>query len=241
MTATPDIMTSAQSSDSLAEPVTLAEAEVGFVPTAEEILGLAELDASYNSTASENLCRATDSADIVGVFIGLKQAAIIDLRLFEAVDIHRITGKLGLKTKDHTNLPITVVSRDDEALDVIDSFLTGSDDISTEAHIRIGELLGYLPTATEYFIKRLPTVNTPYQLPWAELPEDDIRNKFAYMVLSPDNFQQELEDYVHPLADAVRLLAPNTYEQVINDGETPSSGTLRRWLGGISRRRSSES
>lgn len=76
----------------------------------------------------------------------------------------------------------------------------------------IGKLLGYPPTATEYYIKRLVMLEKSGELPdMFEPPLDDPIKHFCWLILSPDNYADEVEAYARPLMEATKKFAPKTY------------------------------
>lgn len=186
--------------------------------------------------------RAFDVAETAGVIAGVKPAAIVAPTLSfkdkRSVQQYRqVLKDLGLQS-----LPVRdtggwniVVSRDKavlkelkSALEVVDklfqdSIAAGANEhggfqISDEHEKTIGRLLGYPPTATEYFIRRMRTMSTPGELPIIESKLTDNRRFFENFILSPDHYDDEVRAYITPFEQAVHELTPKTYVRIVAEG-----------------------
>lgn len=157
---------------------------------------------------------AYDVTDVIGVLVGLKPAALvggnkrdIETSLFE---------RLGLSYAQWPEKNLVYVSRDKvlaHRLAELHKQVWGSNAIYPDENREIGRLLGYPETATEYFIERLKTLGSNNPLP-AVNPDDTgdtVSSYFQNLILSPDNYKEELAEYCEPLEAAVREFAPKTY------------------------------
>ena len=81
---------------------------------------------------------------------------------------------------------------------------------------KMGKLLGYPATSTGYFLHRLRVKRETGIVPDSVRPniKGDER-LFAQFVLSPGSYQLEIDQYSKPLSEAVRLMAPNTYRDIL--------------------------
>lgn len=185
---------------------------------------LKNLDTYYTPIESEESQeRANEVTDLIGVLYGIKPTAFLDFVPFrdDQASIYETIGKLGIIA---VTVPITPCSSESELVIVsYDAILAheaaaaalrqcGRDD--DDADRRLGRLLGYPATATEYYLKRRATIGTPHELPTCGTTH--INRHFAQFVLSPDNLEEEMRQYAHPLARAVKRAAPETYRRVIN-------------------------
>lgn len=150
--------------------------------------------------------------EIVGVLSDIKPVTII-----EETD-QRVVGLLqglGLKWDSVTGDNLVIASKDERSLGEMKYWVDGPEAGSDKGHQEIGKLLGYPETATDYFIKRLPTMDLE---PTEQLPmilpvslEGTVSGLLHHFVLSPDNWQQEIDNYIVPLERAVHDYTPRTY------------------------------
>ncbi len=84
---------------------------------------------------------------------------------------------------------------------------------------KIGKLLGYPATATDYYLRRRETLEKGCELPMIlpKMIEGTVRKAFCQFNLSPEHWPEEVETYVLPLERAVRDLTPETF-RIIKEG-----------------------
>lgn len=177
----------------------------------EQKQALATIDSE--STA---LGHVQGTTELVGVIAGIKPAALI--RIEEIADptlIEKVGLSYVLMDSDHF-----AVSRDMQlSLQLQDDFDNQRDlegYLTDEGHRRIGKLLGYPETATDYFIDRSSTIHTDAELPMV-LPKSlkgTTTDYFHQFILSPNNYQKEIDEHVKPLEIAVKTLTPLTYKMI---------------------------
>lgn len=157
-----------------------------------------------------------DIVDVVGVLAGLKPSSFVDYDERLAA----VLNDLGLRHVpfgyDPEIVDLMAISKDQVMANKLAELLVTH---TTEDDEReIGKLLGYPPTATEYYIKRLPTLRNPSeeQLPMIK-PKHflgrDI-DEFHQLVLSPDHWQEEVDNFIAPLEAATKEMAPGTYDRI---------------------------
>jgi hypothetical protein len=149
--------------------------------------------------------------DIVGVISGLKP---VTLQVRGDVD-PGVLRRIGLKRVRIDRDRFAVSWQRSLAKEFAEAFsdCTKGGMLTKRAHRRIGALLGYPHTATEYFLRRLSTVGTKNELPMVKVKaaQYTVDEWFMQIVLSPDNYTQELELYSYPLKQAMKQLAPHSY------------------------------
>ena len=152
--------------------------------------------------------------DICGVMAGIKPAALVSCDN-QSIDLIAELG-LCIEGTNHRSA-VTISHSRDLARRLVEEFRSTTEETDGHEHRIIGKILGYPETATEYFLKRMPTVlqSTELQLPMVQPVEleNKVRRHFSQLVLSPEFWREELNDYVIPLEDATRELAPRTYRQ----------------------------
>ncbi len=189
-----------------AERIEKATSEVPLLNT-EQKEALRSLDESRMSRM-----KASGITDVVGVIAGIKPVAFLH---DGEVDSQSVAA-LGLNCEPMAN-GLYAASRDEhlsrELRDVWMAKIEDSED-PRDSERAMGKLLGYPETATEYFIERSPTVFTSEELPViaSHAIDDTTSTFFNQLILSPDHYHQEIDQYVIPLEIAVRELAPHTYE-----------------------------
>lgn len=192
--------------------------------SAEQRVVLASLD-----SATTDSVEAAELMDIAGVLGGVKPAALLHGDIVDRESVVR----LGLKTMGAYN-GCFVASFDEELsatfVSVFNDQRTPEGELTDDAHRNIGAMLGYPETSTEYFIARAKSFDGPDQLPMV-MPRS-IRNtpteNVHQLILSPDNYKEELESYVLPLEKAMQEFAPHSY--VLMEKER-RHGRLRRQMG----------
>lgn len=181
----------------------------------QEVLNLIDAE-------TQTIKQANGVIDLVGVIAGIKPVAFLDKDQVNA-DLINAMG-ISCQAIDEESYAI---SRDENlGLQLKEVFLSRQGEsgaASDEWYRQFGTLLGYPDTAIDYYIKRMPTVFTDTPLPFVEPDsiEGTTTNYFNQLVLSPDNYEAELDEYVKPLEAAVKKLAPKTYEfieQGLQDG-----------------------
>lgn len=173
---------------------------------------------NLDKLSCRSLWRSHQMIDICGLVSGVKPAALVK-HDNQALDL---MSELGLHMQSMNPGVTLAVSRSkdlsNELANVFDaSRIKHQPGGASYGHRLTGRMLGYPETATEYFLKRLPTIFLPLdkQLPMikpAEL-EGTVRSHFHQFVLSPDYWREEVNNYVVPLEDATRQYAPQTYRQ----------------------------
>jgi hypothetical protein len=202
----------------ISERIEKSTSEVPIL-TAEQKQGLLMVDSQPISTG-----RASAISELVGVLAGLKPSALMRNDWIHTEDIESVGLNYNVLGEHHF-----AVSRDSEISDNLSEvFEKARDDdgmLSDDGHRQIGKLLGYPESSTDYFIKRGPTVFTPDELPMVKSRklQGTASDFFHQFILSPDHYEEEIENYILPLVAAVKSLAPNTYlfveEQAHRDNE----------------------
>lgn len=157
-----------------------------------------------------------DMIDIVGVIAGLKPAAFIGGNDAVSTQVIEYIERLGLKHVSWPEKRLLYISFDQqhvERLAALHRVVWGKNATFPDENREIGTLLGYPRTATEYFLKRLTSLSTGTPLPqyMPEGIEGTVRDNFYQLVLSPDNYQEEVRAYCEPLEATVREFAPKTH------------------------------
>ncbi len=158
--------------------------------------------------------------DIVGVFAGVKPAAFIEL----GAKLQPLIEALGLvyvPIDNEVGVTSRLVELAEELSVTMQSMWKAKDD-NTEDNKKIGALLGYPATATDYYIRRLPTMHTDKALPIIDTPVGPgvPNDYYVQFILSPDYYESEIEQYVVPLEAAAKEFAPKThklYERLVRD------------------------
>ncbi|HEX8390668.1 MAG TPA: hypothetical protein VF597_04565 [Candidatus Saccharimonadales bacterium] len=200
--------------------------------TAEKIAAIDQLD---EFGASGDKSKATETAFVVGVLSGVKPSTIIYRdRLGDVSDQGRFDDTLEKLDLSHVTYmsfghEINIISRHPEIADALVQALDIRAVDSDVAHRRIGQLLGYPETATDYFIERLSTLDTTDELPRVDKTDLGELEHFSQLILSPEHYEDEIAAYVRPLADSVHVLAPKTYELLT--GSEKSKQTRRHKIG----------
>lgn len=177
-----------------------------------------EAMAAIDGEAIKNKSTRVDTVNVVGVLRGVKPCSLIE----EANNMEDYIRKLGLACEKIDGKGMMTIAWNDElAKNLADEFSEywgGILNEIQESDRRIGKLLGYPETATEYYIDRLASFEDPSRedLPMI-LPEEfevTVREYFHQFVLSPDNWREETKNYIMPLEEATRELAPRSYKQI---------------------------
>jgi len=162
-------------------------------------------DALYklDQTATDMLS-ASLVVDVVGVIAGIKPAAFLEegekqKNLIKALGLCFTSMEQGMATISWSQ------ERADELAELMND-MRADDDLER----KIGLLLGYPPTATEYFIVRsrmeiLPPFVEPE--PGPGIPNEN----YLQFVLSPENYEEEVRMYAAPLEAATIQLAPRAH------------------------------
>ncbi len=188
------------------------EADLGL--RVDQLQAMSDLD----KVSYKDLWQSQQMISISGVMAGVKPAAIIDYddQLLGFID------KLGLECTGTYPGDVVAISRSKDLANrvfgLFDEVGCQVDRTDENRHRIAGKALGYPETATEYFLKRSPTISQPteQQLPMIEPLELEgtVRRHFHQFVLSDEHWREELNDYVIPLEEATRNLAPLTYRQL---------------------------
>lgn len=170
-------------------------------------IALKNLDKSTHTTR-----QALNLIDIVGVISGIKSAALVE---YDATQ-ETLTKWTGLIYERSISDMAVVSFSSDIANKLLALHKLGRTDKSGQTDRAIGKLLGYPETATEYFLKRLPTVmravkdQLPVVIPAASL--DTVQGSFQQFILSPEAWAEEIAAYSVPLEVAMRELTPRSYQ-----------------------------
>jgi|GEM_PF-5584625 len=171
----------------------------------KEALGLIDME-------SKTYVQAVATSDLIGVIAGIKPVAF----LHDAEISLELVSATGMSCEPILN-GLFAASRDENLnLELRDVFLSYRDKngrVTDEGSRKTGELLGYPDTAVDYFVERSHTVRTSNELPLVvPLSTLDTPSEFFnQFILSPNNYQEEMDTYIKPLEAAVKELAPNTY------------------------------
>lgn len=156
-----------------------------------------------------------DIGDISGVVSNIKPSASIGYndRLADML------SRLGLEQDNNLDRGIMSIAWTKESAQELTAAFqdvwNGTVD-HDDGHRKVGKLLGYPGTSTEYFIQRMKSLRGPIdrQLPAIhplEL-EGSTLGTFNQIINSPDNWREELDVYAVPLERATRELAPLSYK-----------------------------
>ena len=160
---------------------------------------------------------AYDIVDVIGVLIGLKPVAMIGGNSEVPNIDDDLIGMLGLRYDAWAEKNLTYVSRSQEQaarLAELHKIVWGMNAAHPDKNREIGALLGYPETATDYFLKRLESLETDSPLPIFEPDElaGSVSRYFCELILSPDHYKDELKAYSLPLEKGVQEFAPKTYD-----------------------------
>ena len=190
--------------------------------TAEEFARALVLLDRYGAACDDSAERAR-VVEVLGVVGGVKSAAYIEVSVPEACPdvsytLEDLFPALGLQSHSVLNGIALVVARDGET---ITAFTQALDDARSEpaeaAERRIGALLGYPTTATDYYLKRSATMNTSEQLPMIDPDDVSFHPIYSGFVMSPEHYSEEIEAYCTPLERAVQQLTPLFHEVLEHD------------------------
>jgi len=165
----------------------------------EQQIALHKLDKTATDMLSASLV-----VDVVGVIVGIKPAAFLEegekqKHLIDALGLHFSSMSQGMAT----------ISWSQDRADELASLMLRMD-VNDELERKIGRLLGYPPTATDYFIVRSKMEILP---PFVEPePGPGVPNEnYLQLVLSPENYEEEVRVYAAPLEAATIALAPQAH------------------------------
>ena len=164
-------------------------------------------------TSTKTRIQAAETSDLIGVIAGIKPVAFLSNTEVNS----ELIADIGIKCEPMTD-GLFAASRDDHLnAKLKNTFLYEREEdgrMSFEGHRTIGKLLGYPESATEYFIERFDTVFSEDELP-VVIPRSTLDTPtefFHQFILSPNNYQDEINTYIRPLEIAVKELAPHTYK-----------------------------
>ena len=199
-------------------------ATVPLSRTPEFAAAMAQLDA-YAAT-----CKSTGEqariVEIIGVIAGVKPTAYVEAAPIgqtegEAIDVVSLFIDLGLHWRIMSDGLAMVVARQEVLIDRLIEALEEEGDMRSEAaERRIGVLLGYPPTATDYYLRRSATMGTDHQLPMVAGDDVPFHPVYSGFIISPEHYHEELQAYCQPLEAAVRELAPTLYATLADSYET---------------------
>lgn len=150
--------------------------------------------------------------DVVGVLADIKPAALIDRK---DVPVSLLL-QLGLTYETTAAVEHLLYVSQSQAkakrLATLHAKVFGRK-LSPHKEREIGKLLGYPKTSTGYFIKRWSTIGTFEELPMIHVVDTEYTASAYYqqLILSPDNWKEELAAYCEPLEAAVQALAPQVH------------------------------
>lgn len=177
---------------------------------------LRELDQLARHHRNDTLL-ASDIVDIVGVVSDIKPAAMIE----EGSVSNATLSKLGLEMVKSSHSEIIhllyVAKTRARAQQLADAHALSwglGKRVDVENERTIGRLLGYPSSATEYFIKRLDCMGSDAELPMVRVTKtlNTTSEYFQQLILSPDNWRDELAAYCEPLEVATRQSTPAVYD-----------------------------
>lgn len=168
--------------------------------------------------ATKDEMMRSEIMNIIGVVVGIKPSAILSYSAQLSSQIRDLGLNYHVLTDLEGNDALTISRSELLAKKLAESFQDlwsrGRNDRSA-VHRDIGKMLGYPETSTDYFLKRLATLGGPLE---SRLPviiphefESGAGREFCQLILSPDHWREELEDYLAPLELATRRLAPKSY------------------------------
>jgi hypothetical protein len=156
--------------------------------------------------------RAVAITELVGVLAGLKPSALMQQNWIHTVDIEAVG--MSYEVLEDRNFAISRDSVISNYLsEVVQSARHDDEYDPVEGDRQLGKLLGYPDTAVEYYVARATTVNTSDELPIVKSRslQDTTTEFFQQFILSPDHYEQEINEFLLPLQAAVKSLTPNTY------------------------------
>jgi hypothetical protein len=188
----------------------------------------------FDQFLTNSCARPTIAADrlscIVGVLIDIKPACVIDFNPIDAKDMslkefENFLKKLGLeyiyeKTDLNTDFDIKFthtyfISKEKETAELlVDAERELYDHFSTDEpnspvikiiHRKIGRLLGYPETATDWFLVRCEKMDA------GEMADDEVfkdLQKFHHFIHSRNNSEEEFEEYDRPIHEAMEKFTP---------------------------------
>lgn len=183
--------------------------------TAEFVAAMERLDAYAAACTSTG--EQARIIEIIGVIAGVKPAAYVEVAPIgqaevEAIDVVSLFRSLGLHWRILSDGQAMVVARKKKLIDGLTEALEEEGGGRSEAaERRIGVLLGYPLTATDYYLRRSATMGTDHQLPMVAGDDVPFHPVYGGFVVSPEHYQDELQAYCQPLEAAVRELAPALY------------------------------
>ncbi len=175
---------------------------------------LARLDA-----APPNYVRAAGLMDIAGVIAGIKPVVLMHTSEVSIKEVKTLGFHCVVVNETGSYIASNDRTRAIEAARIFTQGLTKSGNRTVATERKIGKLLGYPATATEYFLKRWKTLDTKDELP-VVIPRSTlgtVDDFFVQLILSPEHYKEELAAYVMPLKEATRQYLPKTYRYLEKD------------------------
>lgn len=155
----------------------------------------------------------SDIVNIVGVEVDIKPSTIVAYKpdLLDAID------DLGLATclfgYDPDDIDKITVSKNQELAYELAYLFRDKTDLE-EDHRRIGELLGYPKTATDYYLERRLTLDRAFDERLPIIKPAGVKSVFCQFNLSPERWRDEVDEYAAPLESAARGLIPVTFLKI---------------------------
>lgn len=187
--------------------------------TPEIIEAIEDLD-EFGGSSESSFDAMNDSLTLIGVLSGVKPAGLIYHDAFNddgyCDELQYRASRLGLSTVEYVTpeglLYISMSKHIELSLALLDEVKSAHDTSDDIHEYKIGALLGYPKTATQYYLKRLKAVDELDRYPRSVIHESN--EAYVQFVLSPENYQQELESYSQPLEEAVKTLTPKIYDRL---------------------------
>lgn len=211
--------------------------------TPDVIRGVEALD-EVGSSQESSRYTTSQVVNVLGTFAGIKPVSLItrDASLSNKADAQfsDAMSKMGLTEVPFINpnggALLTAVSRHKELATALRDEFWG-DFESDAAQYRIGALLGYPESATDHYIWRLNQEKMTGKLP--EGVNHGGKRAFTQFVLSPDNYEQELQAYSKPLEEVVSTMLPKTYSRIENQANQKSKASKMKNILGKMRKKQS--
>lgn len=203
--------------DELDEMISMSRLERPIL-TLETMRGVRELDTLGGDMNRPDVVSA-EVTTAIGVFASIKPAGIVGLEELEyaGVNCEQFAGAIdmmGLQSVMAAGLDgslLLMISRHKELAEELRAMLPENNtNLANEQYqYKMGALLGYPVTSTEYFLKRVRTYEETGE--WPEYPNRPYMTAYSQLIFSPDHFEEELASYSLPLEEAVKVIAPQTY------------------------------
>lgn len=185
----------------------------------------------------------------IGVFAGIKPAGIVAPGALEYAGVNsqqftNVIDAMGLHAVPAMRPggdQLLMISRHRELAEELDAIWVDScfgRETDERLQRKMGALLGYPATSTEYFITRLRTHEATGE--WLEHANQPEMTAYTQFIFSPEHYETELAAYSTPLEEAVKIIAPQTYvrnmESAKEDGNLQKKKRMAHLVGRLRRR-----